>query len=416
MAFTPPTAMGSVVLLVEYQRYRDDHDRRSRSGKRGVNLPTLSRPRSSVFAGFYIASALLLIVLLVGTTGETPYTAVAYTPANGDHFTYSEMITVSHGQGSYLGYTDNTVINGEERVTGVNGSIVSSYYDYVYNYTSNQGNSESGSSSGFYSWSAANYTYLNGTDNQVGYSKPTYVWFAMNASTPVGGTFYVLNTRFTVLSKNYSYFLPLMNRYVRTIEAAGQGQYQRNDSYGVFAAQYTWYEYFDPSTGYIVGYSYVEHDTGEYQGQAGSFQYTDNLSVVSTSYPLTYVSSPNNPPVIPPPVQTISFSALSLLILFGVIIIAVFVGALAISRGRRRKEIPEHPSYVPPPPPSPVSSSEVSPQASPQDAPAAPAVSLGSQPPEQVVIKEVVKVKCKYCGTLIPTTAETCPYCGAPTG
>ncbi len=416
MAFTPPTATGSEGLQVEYQRCRDDQQLKSRSGGRGANLPMLFRPRGSFFTVFYVSLTFLLILLLAGTTGETLYTAVAYTPAIVDHFTYSEIITVSQGQGSYLGYTDNTFIQGEERVTGVNGSIVSSYYDYVYNYSNNQGNSESGSSSGFYSWSAANYTYLNGTDNQVGYSKPTYVWFAMNASTPVGGTFYVLNTRFTVLSKNYSYYLPLGSSYVRTIEAVGQGQYQRNDSYGVFSAQYTWYEYFDPSTGYIVGYSYVEHDTGEYQGQAGSFQYTDNLFVLSTSYPLTYVSSPNNPPVIPPPVQTVSFSAQSLLILFGVIIIAVFVGALAISRGNRRKEIPEHPPYIPPPPTNPVSSSEISPPAYPQSAPASAGVSLGSQPPEQVVIKEVVKVKCKYCGTLIPTTAETCPYCGAPTG
>ncbi len=37
------------------------------------------------------------------------------------------------------------------------------------------------------------------------------------------------------------------------------------------------------------------------------------------------------------------------------------------------------------------------------------------QPPvQQIVIKEVVKVKCRYCGALIDSTAETCPICGAP--
>jgi rubrerythrin len=41
-------------------------------------------------------------------------------------------------------------------------------------------------------------------------------------------------------------------------------------------------------------------------------------------------------------------------------------------------------------------------------------VDLGSRPPEQVVIREVAKVNCKYCGTLIPTTVDKCPYCGGP--
>ena len=37
------------------------------------------------------------------------------------------------------------------------------------------------------------------------------------------------------------------------------------------------------------------------------------------------------------------------------------------------------------------------------------------RPPAQpIVIKEVVKVKCRYCGSLIDSTAERCPFCGAP--
>ncbi|TMI68503.1 zinc-ribbon domain-containing protein [Candidatus Bathyarchaeota archaeon] len=30
------------------------------------------------------------------------------------------------------------------------------------------------------------------------------------------------------------------------------------------------------------------------------------------------------------------------------------------------------------------------------------------------MIKEVVKVKCKYCGALIDSTVQACPFCGAP--
>jgi hypothetical protein len=33
---------------------------------------------------------------------------------------------------------------------------------------------------------------------------------------------------------------------------------------------------------------------------------------------------------------------------------------------------------------------------------------------QQVVIRETVKVPCRYCGTLMDSTALNCPKCGAP--
>ncbi len=39
----------------------------------------------------------------------------------------------------------------------------------------------------------------------------------------------------------------------------------------------------------------------------------------------------------------------------------------------------------------------------------------GGQPAvQQIVIKETVKVPCRYCGTLMDSTATVCPQCGAP--
>ena len=72
----------------------------------------------------------------------------------------------------------------------------------------------------------------------------------------------------------------------------GPASTKRDDVYGVFKASYTWYEYFDPSTGYILGYNYVEQDNGQDQGQSRKLYYTDNLYVTSTSYPLTSASAP----------------------------------------------------------------------------------------------------------------------------
>lgn len=38
----------------------------------------------------------------------------------------------------------------------------------------------------------------------------------------------------------------------------------------------------------------------------------------------------------------------------------------------------------------------------------------GMAPPAQVVIKEIVKAPCRYCGTLVEVTTAKCPSCGAP--
>ncbi|MBS7614901.1 hypothetical protein KEJ18_04135 [Candidatus Bathyarchaeota archaeon] len=65
--------------------------------------------------------------------------------------------------------------------------------------------------------------------------------------------------------------------------------------------------------------------------------------------------------------------------------------------------------YVPVPTPTP----------SPPPAPVAPPAP--SQPPQQpqikekeVIIREVVKVKCRYCGMLVDSTLSRCPNCGSP--
>lgn len=312
---------------------------------------------------------------------------------------------MNNGQGVYSGYTDQTLVSGTERMNSVSGSIVSASYSYTLQYTSNQGSSSTGGNSGSYAWSLDNYTYTNGTDDQTGYTPPVYVWFAMNPQTPVGGTFYALNTQLTVISRNYSFDLSTQDKYVQTIQAEGTGEYQRNDSYGVFTAKYNWYEYFDPTTGYIVGYSYVEQDNGEYQGQSGSFTYTDDLYVSSSSYPLATASSLSTTSTSTTGAGSgLSGENLAIAAALLLIIIVIVVIYAATRRRRRSETLPEH-SPTPPAPPPPTSSSP---------APWKSDVDLGSKPPEQVVVKEVAMVKCRYCGALIPSTSGTCPYCGAP--
>lgn len=348
------------------------------------------------------ASVVILLSFLVAIAiVANMHVVSAYAPRMGDHFDYSETIVVNNGQGSYTGYTDQTQITGMEEMKSVSGSNVSASYTYTYEFSNNQGSSTSSSSPGSYTWSSSSFTYINGTDNQAGYSKPTYVWFAINSSLPVGGTFYVLNTKFTVLSKNYSLQLPTQgNKYVQTIQGKGTGEHQRNDEYGVFTASYTWYEYFDPFTGYIVGYNYLEQDNGQYQGQAASFTYTDDLYVTSTSYVLALASAPSNGNG--STAGTTTNISLDLAEFYPYLVVGVlFIIALAVYAATRRSKdhsLPKHSPYAPPPTPA--------------STPWESRIDLGSRPPEQVVIREVAKVNCRYCGTLIPSTADTCPYCG----
>ena len=203
----------------------------------------------------------------------------------------------------------------------------------------------------------------------------------MDNSTQLSGTFRFLNTPMTVTSTSYSYSLASQNRYVKAIRAEGSGGYQRNYG-GLFNAAYTYTTYYDPSTGYIIGYDYVEQDTSS----TASFTWTETLYVTTTSYPLTAGAGP-------------SFLQQYLGLIIGLAIFIIFIALIVVvivAVSRRRRSLPKH-TY-------------------PQVPIAPPQIDLTpKQPPvQQIVIKEVVKVKCKYCGALIDSTVQACPFCGAP--
>jgi hypothetical protein len=350
-----------------------------------------------------VSRFLILSLLLASLFITNAHSVTTYAPQPNDFFNYSETITVNNGQGSYSGYTDQTKITGMERMNSVSGSAVSTHYSWSSSFSNSLGSSSTNSSSGDYTWSSSSFTYINGTDSQYGYSKPIYVWFAMNPSLPVGGTFEVLNTPFTVLSKSYSFQVPGGTRYILTIQTQGTGSFARNDVYGRFTASYTWTEYFDPTTGYIVGYNYVEQDTGCWTDpsnpsagcQSASFTWTDNLGVTSTSYTLTPGTAPNLGLLGFGPDFDYAVAAVVALLILG-------LAFYARRRARRMDTIPEHPPTPGIPP------------GAPSTAPWESKIDLGSKPPEQVVLRDVAMRNCKFCGILIPTTAEKCPYCGGP--
>ncbi len=349
-----------------------------------------------------LAVAVVGGLLLGGAFASAVSPASHYVPRTGDRFAYSESITVNAGYGNYSGYTDWDSINGSETVTAVaaNGTVSALYY-YASDYQQNaSGYTNRSTMSGAFSFSDLNFSYLNGTDDQVGYVHPQ-VWFYMDNTLSVGAPFSLLNTAMTVDSTNASFHLgTTAGAYVRTIASTGTGSYVRDDSYGYFTASYTWNAYFDPATGYIVGYEYVEHDS---DGAGDGFTYTDLLFVTATTYALSPASAPSG--------AAAAASAWPVDLVVGLVVLlvlVVLVVAVALwLRGRRRRFLPTHSSQgrVEYPTPAPVP---------PGHGP--PPVNLtptGQPAVQQIVIKETVKVKCAYCGSLIDSTVANCPFCGA---
>jgi hypothetical protein len=351
----------------------------------------------------------LLVVAAVAVVGAPigaaagPATGAHYLPHVGDSFGYFETIVLDQGTGNYTGYTEHQWINGSEEIMAVGGSGTDeAHYNYTGHWVNNQGAPPeyfSAPGAADYNFSAATYLYLaysSGTDGQFGYTNP-YVWYYVNSSLGVGGRYYLLNSEFSVSSLNASFPVPLSlssTGFAKTVEGVGTGSFERDDSYGVFTATYTWKAYFDPTTGYIVGYVYTEQDS---DGSGDGFTWTDSLTVIHTTYPLTSDPAPPASPSSGPPVL--------LIVVLVVVLLVVLLAITLALRHRRRPTLPQHsyggrPEYSPGP-----------------LGPAPPPVGLtpaGQPPVQQIVMKETVKVNCRYCGTLISTTDTVCPNCGAP--
>jgi hypothetical protein len=344
------------------------------------------------------AAVLVAVALLASAGGASAH----YLPASGDQFHYYETVALTNGNGNYSGYTENQFLNGSIAVTSLlsNGTDAATYASTDF-YENNQGQTNQSSTSGSFAFSPTTFHYTNGTDDQAGYVDP-YVWFFMDNSLVRGATFYSLNTELTVVSTTSEYQLaPEGGKWVAAIFAEGNGTYQRQDVYGTFTATYNWKEYFDPGTGFLVGYVYTEEDS---DGSGDGFTWTDTVSVSSTSYALTGAAAPPAPGQGP---STLTDVLVAVAVLVAVVVLVLIV-YLAVRSRRRAGPLPQHSrpgavGYAAPPIPPPGL------------APPPLFLNPGAQPPvQQIVVRETVKVPCRYCGTLMDSTATVCPKCGAP--
>ncbi len=340
----------------------------------------------------------LLVVVLLAPAALAG--AGHYLPANGDGFRYEESILLTNGVGNYTGYSEAGFYNGSIFVIGTNpnGTDAASYQSSG-TWRNSLGQTQPWSESGSFTFSAVTYHYVQGTDNQTGYVNP-YVWFYVNSSAAQSDTVWMLNTPMNVVSTNATFPLPLTpTGYARSLLADGNGSYQRHDVYGTFTATYRWTANFDPTTGYVLGYLYVETDS---DGAGDGFTWTDTLTDTQTTFALT--SAPAPPAAASPLLST---GLIVLLVLVVLVILLVIVAAIAWRRRSARRAglggpLPRHSvSTVPPPP------------AAPWEPPPIDLVPR-NQPTPQVVLRETVRIPCRFCGTLLDPSAAVCPKCGAP--
>jgi hypothetical protein len=346
-----------------------------------------------------VIGRVLLLSTLVLLAGLAVGAASAhYTPKLADQFTYNETAVLNNGVGYYEGYTESTTTNGSLTVTAVlpNGTESALYYNWN-SYQNSTGADYSWPAGGPFTFSAQTFHYVSGTDNQTGYTNP-YVWFFMDNSLSAGDTFYILNTGMTVVSTSVDYALDTAaGTYVKAIFTEGNGSFGWSDGVNEFTASYNWKAYYDPASGYIIGYVYAEQDSDP---AGDGFTYTDTLAVTHTSYALT-------PGVAPSSSSGSGGSGIDwtlVVVVLVVVVVIVVVIAVAISRSRRRHPIPKH-----------SATGQVAFTPSPMG-PAPPGINLtpsGQPAVQQIIIKETVKVNCRFCGSLIDSTAEKCPFCGA---
>lgn len=318
------------------------------------------------------------------------------TPPKGLFFNYAELTSINNGKGNYTGFYCKYWVNGTETVSQIfsNGNI-SMNYNYscaVRSVNYNYFNSRMGA--GNFTFSTITCAYTNGTDNETGYINP-HIWFYTNPSIKLNSNKEILNTEMKVASVDYNYYPGNSNKNISTIFLTASGTYVRDDSYGVFNASYTWNAYYDKSTGFIVAYVYSEVDSN---GQGDGFTCTNTLYVKSSSYGV------NISPVTASPEKGSSFPFMDMA--FAALFVFAIIVILAMSINRRNKNnIKRHSN----------TGGEVRMTQNPDDGNKKEIhLDPKSSGTEQVVIKEIVKVKCQYCGALIDSTLAKCPVCGAP--
>ena len=229
-----------------------------------------------------VIASLLMSVLL-------PTVALA-APGPGDTFRYTFHGWVDNGRYWYDGYTDNTWSNGEYLLLGVTGTEARLRATYLWSFRSSEGLRQGGSEDRVVTFDTGTRRYTSNQTDLDDYDHETAtnlaIWFWVPPGLRLGSGVWILDTLFSVVSTDSTVWSGGLPR--DAIELRAQGSGSRNDEYGQLTFTYTDTYFVDPASGYIIAERYREHDSGRLDGQYSTFDYSEDLDVKDTSYPLAF--------------------------------------------------------------------------------------------------------------------------------
>ena len=207
-----------------------------------------------------------------------------------DFFEYTTNTTVDGGTGAYNGYSDLTTSTGRYVFTSPNTSTSqqSVHATYTWSYSSNQGETNSGSVDRTVTYSTLTRLYVSSQTDLNDYdsynSSTLSIWFKIPTTIKQNDKISILDYSYSVTGIKIPY--SFNGGYVYANELYGTGTGSRHDSYGIFTYTFENWYYFDPATGYIIAEKYIEHDTGSYLSEPSTFTLTEYVGITSSSYAL----------------------------------------------------------------------------------------------------------------------------------
>lgn len=253
--------------------------------------------------------------------------AVAGTPRQGDSFVFDQTTSITDGSGYYYGgYTETTAYHYTYSIQAASAANATLQGLGSWTYSNTTTPTTSGTESFVLTFSVINRSYLSGIDIPWISRSTAKVWFWISLPVNVGDPVQILDEPLTVQSTSATYWIGAVPH--TAILVAGTGSYPRDDVYGTFTADYSDQLYFDPVSGYILGETYSETDTGVGGYAGNTFVNRTTLTVTSSSYS--------------PPLDIVPFALLYLALPAAIVVVVVSV--ILVRRGPSRIRLGSGPS------------------------------------------------------------------------
>jgi L-amino acid N-acyltransferase YncA len=214
--------------------------------------------------------------------------AAAKEPNTKTFFEYEYKQSVDNTGGAYSGYSEETKGTGRYDVVSWGPDEAVMKVDFSWTYSNDEGDSDSGSSKGEFSFNLTSREYTSEfIDVDDFYHSPAsddtlYQWLWISPDVKKGDEIHILDSVGVVKDKDatvWSRFVPY-----KAIEVVISGSHSRDDDYGQFDYTFKDKLYFDKTTGLFFAERYVEYDEGSWEGEWAKFRYYIEIDVTRCSY------------------------------------------------------------------------------------------------------------------------------------